>query len=899
MVLSSFRHWLSRFAPAKRNHTRRRPVRFRPRIEQFEDRLVPTFIMWTGAVSNSWSDEHNWFPKQVPVDGDTADFTGSAQSLTCNIDESTGIASIIMDSSWGPIGGTINVEADLTVTGDFVMASGRFGGNGAVTIDGSGSSATGADIVLGTGGFTNNGTLTTGSPDSGFNVSGTGTLTNNGTINVGPNGVQLFPNTTLNNVGTLDFTADAYISGTTGTLTNTGTVEKTAGTGTSVISCPFNSSGGTIDAESGTLSVGQSVGGTINGSALEAGVGGSTTAVLDLSSSGQTPVAYTGSITGSGSGTVALKFGTLQIGAAGATFKLPSTLFQGTGGTIDISSGGTLTNAGVLNINTSIGTTGEADLLGSDTAGGTLANSGTINEAGKSSLVLKNNATLSNAGTFDFTGDASVAPNLIGVGEGALSNTGTLEKTGGTGESKITCIFLNTNGAISVQTGTLVLGDLGDQSALSGGRFTVSRGATLDLAGDGSTPVPTVTYTGTFTGTGAGTVAQQGLLKVGAGGTTFNMAGNLFQWIAGSVIDVSSGNFTNIGTMNIGPEIVIGDLFKFQGLEGAGSLINKKSIISRAGLSLEDGATLNNAKGATILILDGAIDGTSNSTANPGGTIANAGTLTFKDPNPNGGNVSAANFSNTGTVQVLSGSMEISGSSHGNPPVVFSNTATVQVLSGTLTIGATVTQVSGSTLTAGTWIVKHGATSNSTLSIIDAGTSATIPLTIIGSKAKVTLSGPGTAFPNLSGLSAILAGGSFTLTGGQSFTTSASLTNSGSLTLSPGSVLTVGGSFTQGSSGTLTVQLGGTSSTPTLGQLFSTSGTVALGGNLKVTATVAPAVDSIFMVLNNEDSSAVSGSFAGLPEGATFTVAGGGATMTFQITYVGGSGNDVVITRIS
>jgi hypothetical protein len=206
--------------------------------------------MWTGDVSNSWSDEHNWFPKQVPVDGDTADFTGSAQSLTCNIDESTGIASIIMDSSWSKSEGTINVEADLTVTGDFTMVGGIFGGNGAVSIGGSGSTWTGGgQIDLGNGGFTNTGTLTLGSTDVayGLGLAGPGTLTNNGTINVvGGTVLGLTNGASLDNVGGFDFTGDGSISESGGgTLTNTGTLEKTGGTGNSFLNVTtFNNTDG-------------------------------------------------------------------------------------------------------------------------------------------------------------------------------------------------------------------------------------------------------------------------------------------------------------------------------------------------------------------------------------------------------------------------------------------------------------------------------------------------------------------------------------------------------------------------------------------------------------------------------------------------------------------------------
>jgi hypothetical protein len=139
-----------------------------------------------------------------------------------------------------------------------------------------------------------------------------------------------------------------------------------------------------------------------------------------------------------------------------------------------------------------------------------------------------------------------------------------------------------------------------------------------------------------------------------------------------------------------------------------------------------------------------------------------------------------------------------------------------------------------------------------------------------------------------------------TLLDGQSFTTAGPLTDRGQLILAPGSVLTVSGSFTQTASGTLTIELGGTDSAPTFGQLVSTTGTVALAGKLDFTSTVVPAVGSSFGILDNGGDSAISGTFAGLPEGSTFTVTAGGTTMTFQITYAGtdadGSHN-VIITR--
>jgi hypothetical protein len=56
-------------------------------------------------------------------------------------------------------------------------------------------------------------------------------------------------------------------------------------------------------------------------------------------------------------------------------------------------------------------------------------------------------------------------------------------------------------------------------------------------------------------------------------------------------------------------------------------------------------------------------------------------------------------------------------------------------------------------------------------------------------------------------------------------------------------------------------------------------------------------VGSSFEIVNNGSLSATSGAFTGLPEGSTFTVTVGATKMTFKISYKGGTGNDVVLTR--
>ncbi|MCI0360105.1 MAG: Ig-like domain-containing protein, partial [Planctomycetaceae bacterium] len=54
-------------------------------------------------------------------------------------------------------------------------------------------------------------------------------------------------------------------------------------------------------------------------------------------------------------------------------------------------------------------------------------------------------------------------------------------------------------------------------------------------------------------------------------------------------------------------------------------------------------------------------------------------------------------------------------------------------------------------------------------------------------------------------------------------------------------------------------------------------------------------VGDTFMIVANDGSDAVVGTFTGLPEGATFVASGG----LFRISYVGGTGNDIVLTVVT
>src|SRR5262245_36085947 len=98
--------------------------------------------------------------------------------------------------------------------------------------------------------------------------------------------------------------------------------------------------------------------------------------------------------------------------------------------------------------------------------------------------------------------------------------------------------------------------------------------------------------------------------------------------------------------------------------------------------------------------------------------------------------------------------------------------------------------------------------------------------------------------------------------------------------------------FTAGTGGTLSVELNAAASSDTL----ATTGAVDVtNGALAVTLNYVPTPGTTFRILDNQAGGAIVGTFTGLPEGSTFQVfpSGGGGAVTLQITYAGGTGNDV------
>lgn len=215
----------------------------------------------------------------------------------------------------------------------------------------------------------------------------------------------------------------------------------------------------------------------------------------------------------------------------------------------------------------------------------------------------------------------------------------------------------------------------------------------------------------------------------------------------------------------------------------------------------------------------------------------------------------------------------------------------VQLGGGTLTTGATTSQFDGKITGSGA-LLKTGAGvftlgSTSTLSFTGTTTVSGGSLIVDGT------SGSGNAFTvDTTGV----LGGSGTIDGAVNVN---ALPATGG-TLSPGSsiaTLTTGPLTLTGPGGNLVIEISNTSSD----QVVADSVSLVSSPVLNIIVNTAPAsYPQSYTIVDNQDTNPVSGTFAGLPEGAIFVVNTGLNSYLFSITYAGGlDGKDIVLNAIS
>ena len=408
-----------------------------------------------------------------------------------------------------------------TGTGTVVLAVGQTytAGPSGATLDfaGGGLVFQGGLLDGGPAGLTNEGLLTVSQVSTESQLANA--LINDGTLAIaGVSAFELRADSLLTNTpkGIIDFQGDGaiYAFGAGGqiTLVNEGVIRKSAGTTSSFEPGGYDGAGGSFDAVTGTLVIGNT---TDEGGYL----------------------AIAGTLTGTGSIAIA---GQLAATSAGATLDFVSAGgADWTGGDISGGStiGGTVTNAGTLTL------TGTAQ----HEFGGTIDNTGSIVQQGgylgldgQTGIGLPN-TVLNNSGLYDLQGDGVVTNNYeIGA---LFDNTGTLTRSAGADTGSVDPNEFASTGLVSVSAGTLDIATNGEvaSNTLSGGSWEASNGATLDLGA-----IETNNATIVLDGAGSTLTDLSGLSS---------NAGRLD--VTGGATLTTTGDLANTGTLTVGPSSTV------------------------------------------------------------------------------------------------------------------------------------------------------------------------------------------------------------------------------------------------------------------------------------------------------------------------------------------------------
>jgi hypothetical protein len=528
--------------------------------------------------------------------------------------------------------------------------------------------------------------------------------------------------------------SDATFDGA-GTFLNTGTLTAFGGEGNNVINIPYLSTGGETDVESGTLSITDGSDGSIDTApfVMENGGSLSLSGTQTLGSGAEISVMNDPSTSTlsfpSGNITIASKVrvpGGVISGAdvtATASFGAAATPLTLTGGefVFDVSStvpdldwtGGTIAGPGTLHVAPGpLGTssTWSGGTLGDSSAGthGTLdVESGTLDLSSTVSITDKDvfeispaatadvasgavvdvgaSATLSDEGTLDFTGNASIDNS---GSAGYLTNSGTLETTGGSGTTTIGIAYVSTAGSTAADSGTLAINS-GGRATTDTGPFTIGSGASLTIAGNqsfGSGATITGTGTGSLYLAGVGPMAIGGVIDV-PGGATFHASVTLevamtdtpltigggsgsagtvtfettttlpsLTWKSGDIASPASVDVTGTATVS-GGTVSSGTLE----LSGTSATVSELNVSSPATLELDAASsTISGLSGTGTLLLEGGTMAVSGSDAV--GTFTQTGgtyevTISGSSPGTGFGQLTVSgSYSLSGTLSVVVGS---------------------------------------------------------------------------------------------------------------------------------------------------------------------------------------------------------------------------------------------------
>ncbi|HEV3079466.1 MAG TPA: autotransporter-associated beta strand repeat-containing protein, partial [Gemmataceae bacterium] len=543
--------------------------------------------------------------------------------------------------------------------------------------------------------------------------------------------------------------------------------------------------------------------------------------------------------------------GTLTLTASN-TYSGPTTINAGTlaNGIVDALPAGT---------SVIVAAAGTYDLAGFNQTVASITGAGTITDSSATAATL----TVNNASDEAFDGVLSGKLALTKAGNGALTLQGTAANTY-TGTTTITdgTLVLNKPAGVNAVGGNVTVGDgigvlLSDVLQLAASNqipdsatVTVQSDGLFDLF-DNSETIAALNITGGRVDSGGGTLTLLGNVTA-----TSDAAGDAASILGNLALGAGAGSFV----VTDGPVAATNDLVVAATLTGATGLTLTAASTGQMVLSAPDNAYT----GGTMILGGTLLLGASNALPVPPQVAADQ-PLTVTAPGTldlNGFDQEVASISGTGTItdSGVQATLTVNNTAADTFAGLLSGSlALTKIGAGTLTLTGNNTYTGPTTINAGTLLV-NGTQPNSSVSVFAPG----------------TLGGVGTTGPVNAGIDTPATAGGTVAPGNPIGT------------LNTGSIV-----FTQGAN--FNVDINGT--TPgTQFDVLNVTGTVTItNANLRISPNISIPPGTTLLILSNDGADPISGTFSGLPEGARFLVNG----QRFSISYVGGDGNDIVLTRVN